>query len=88
MENFKIDNNDQLYIPNVLDTEIILYSTGCPKCKVLETKLQNKGIYYTKNSSISDMTDLGISAVPVLRIGDVYFSFSEAIKWLNDIKGE
>ena len=63
--------------------EIILYSTGCPKCKILETKLQNKGIYYTKNTSLNEMTRLGFTNVPMLKINDSYLEFGEAVKWVN-----
>lgn len=31
---------------------ITLYSTGCPKCKVLKKKLEEKGIKYTENNSV------------------------------------
>ena len=63
--------------------EIILYSTGCPKCKILETKLQNKGIYYTKNTSLNEMSRLGFTNVPMLKINDSYLEFGEAVKWVN-----
>lgn len=63
--------------------EIILYSTGCPKCKILETKLQNKGIYYTKNTSLNEMARLGFTNVPMLKINDSYLEFGEAVKWVN-----
>ena len=32
--------------------EIIFYSTKCPKCKVLEMKMQKKNIQYTENNDI------------------------------------
>ena len=28
------------------DNDVVLYSTGCPKCKVLEAKLKNHKIFY------------------------------------------
>jgi glutaredoxin len=34
---------------------ITLYSTGCPKCKVLETKLNNKNIEFNVNTDVDEM---------------------------------
>ena len=62
----------------------ILYSTGCPKCKVLEKKLESKGIAYEKNNSVDEMLELGISEVPVLNVYGQLLNFSEAIEWVNN----
>ena len=50
---------------------IILYSTGCPKCKVLKSKLEEKNIEFVENNSVEEMTGLGITQVPVLFVGGV-----------------
>lgn len=62
---------------------IYLYSTGCPKCKVLEKKLQDKGISYGIKSDIEEMTALGITQVPVLKVNDKLLQFKEAVDWVN-----
>ena len=62
----------------------ILYSTGCPRCKVLEKKLESKGIAYEKNNSVDEMLELGISEVPVLNVYGQLLNFSEAIEWVNN----
>ena len=62
----------------------ILYSTGCPRCKVLEKKLESNGIAYEKNNSVDEMLELGISEVPVLSVYGQLFNFSEAINWINN----
>ena len=67
-------------------SEIILYSTGCPKCRILETKLQSKGIYYTKNTSVDEMTKLGFTNVPMLEVDNGYLDFGEAVRWINEVK--
>lgn len=64
--------------------EIILYSTNCPKCKILERKLTEKNIKFTKNNNVIDMTELGIDQVPVLSIDGKLLSFVEANKWINE----
>lgn len=64
--------------------EIILYSTNCPKCKILEKKLTEKNIKFTKNNNVIDMTELGIDQVPILSIDGKLLSFVEANKWINE----
>ena len=83
MVRYKTLENGQMCISEVVMDEIILYSTGCPKCKILETKLQNKGICYTKNTSVSTMEKLGFTTVPVLSVGEKCMEFGEAVKWIN-----
>lgn len=63
---------------------IILYSTGCPKCNVLKKKLTGKNIEYTENNDIDVMTSLGIDQVPVLSVGGKLMDFAEANKWVNE----
>ena len=84
MVQYKTDENGQLYIQEITKEEIILYSTGCPKCKVLERKLHDKGIYYTKNKSLNEMERLGFTTVPVLYVSGKYLKFNEAVKWINE----
>lgn len=64
--------------------EIILYSTNCPKCKILEKKLTEKNIKFTKNNNVIEMSELGIDQVPVLSIDGKMLSFVEANKWINE----
>ena len=69
--------------------EVIVYSTPiCPKCKVLKTKLDKKGILYTENQDIDKMNELGIMSVPYLQInGGRPMDFAEANKWVNSQEG-
>ena len=64
--------------------EVILYSTGCPKCRVLERKLSDKGIDFTENTSLDEMETLGIMEVPVLSVDGELLGFLDAIQWLNN----
>lgn len=63
---------------------ITLYSTGCPKCKVLKSKLEAKNIEFVENNSVEEMTALGIAQVPVLSVGGVLFDFKQAVEWVNN----
>lgn len=65
--------------------DIILYSTGCPKCKILKMKLEDKNIDYVENDDIETMISLGIEQVPVLSVDNKLFQFAEAVKWVNEL---
>lgn len=62
---------------------VILYSTGCPKCRVLKQKLDSKSIHYAEENSVDVMLSLGIMQVPVLSVDGKLLSFSEANEWVN-----
>lgn len=65
---------------------MVLYSTGCPKCRVLEAKLTQKNIQFEINSSIEEMESLGFSEVPMLKIDDgTILSFPEAVQYINKL---
>lgn len=65
---------------------IVLYSTGCPKCKVLKQKLDSKPIQYTENNSVDEMLALGITQAPVLSVDGKLLTFVEANEWVNKIQ--
>ena len=65
--------------------EVTLYSTGCPKCKILETKLSQKNIEYSIFSDVDKMIDMGFQSVPILEVDKKVMSFGEAVKWINEI---
>lgn len=64
---------------------IILYSTGCPKCNVLTKKLKSKDVEFSVVNDIETMRNLGISEVPVLSLDEKLLSFKEAVDWLNTL---
>ena len=62
----------------------ILYSTNCPKCKVLETKLKNKNIEFEICDDVDLMLSKGIQQAPYLEVDNELMDFSNAIKWVNE----
>lgn len=62
---------------------IVIYSTGCPKCKVLELKLKQKNIQYKEVTDVEEITKLGIFSVPQLSINGEVLDFGKAINWVN-----
>ena len=64
---------------------IVMYSTDCPKCRVLEAKLNAKGIEYTVCNDVAEMERMGFSTVPVLSVDGHNYEFSEAVKYINEL---
>lgn len=67
---------------------ITLYSTGCPKCQVLEKKLNNEGIEFSISNDIDVLIEKGFMTAPVLEIDDEYFEFKNAIEWLKNRRND
>ena len=65
--------------------EIVLYSTHCPKCKVLETKLKQKGIEYTEINDVTELIENGYKSAPILKVNEKYLEFSDAVKYVNSL---
>ena len=65
--------------------EIILYTTHCPKCKVVETKLKQKNIKYEECADIKIMQDKGLTFAPVLEVDGNLYDFAEAVKFINNL---
>lgn len=66
-----------------IEKKVVLYSTGCPKCRVLEAKLNEKHIQYEVNSSVDDMEALGLMELPALDVDGELYNFVTAVKWAN-----
>lgn len=66
--------------------EIIFYSTHCPKCKVIETKLKQAGLEYTEFDNVEEMLAMGIRTAPMLKVDGKLMDFSEANKFLRGVQ--
>ena len=65
---------------------VVLYRTHCPKCKVLEIKLKQKGIEYTEVDDVEFMKEKGFKSAPMLEIdGETLLTFGEAVKWISGV---
>lgn len=62
---------------------ITLFSTGCPKCRILKQKLDAAHIDYVVAQDLSELYEKGFMTVPILKIDNKYLEFSDAIKWVN-----
>ena len=64
-------------------SEIILYSTGCPKCTVLKKKLAEHNIEFIENNDVEEMTKLNFISVPILEVDGKRMNFKEAVEWIG-----
>ena len=62
---------------------IILYTTHCPKCRVLEKKLEKANIQYKTCEDTAVMNEKGFTSAPVLEVDDKLLTFKEAVDWIN-----
>lgn len=67
---------------------ITLYTINCPKCKVVEMKLDQKGIKYDKIEDEQLVVKFGeennIRTAPILVVDGKILDFSNAIKYINE----
>lgn len=64
--------------------EIVLYEHGCPRCKVLKSKLDQKGIKYKNISDVEVMKTKGFTEAPKLEVNGIIMDFKEAIEWIGE----
>lgn len=64
--------------------DIVLYSTHCPKCGVLEKKLDMAGIEYQFVDDADVMIEKGFMSAPMLEVDGTPMDFMTAIKWVNE----
>lgn len=64
---------------------VLVYSTHCPKCNVLEKKLKMVGINYTVIDDQEQMIAMGLKSAPYLQVncGEL-MDFTAAMKWIKE----
>lgn len=68
-----------------MDNNIVLYTTGCPKCKILKEALDEKGVSYKEETDVKLMISMGIVAAPVLGVNGELMDFGKAFYWVNNL---
>lgn len=67
--------------------EIKLYTTGCPKCQILERKLDSKGFGFKKitdNEVIMEKAEeYNTMSVPFCEVNGNFKSFKDMMEWIN-----
>ena len=64
--------------------EIILYEHGCPRCKVLKSKLDQKGIQYQNITDVEIMKSKGFTEAPKLEVDGIIMDFKTAVEWIGE----
>lgn len=69
--------------------KVILYSTPtCPKCKVIEIKLNQLGYEVERHMDINELESLGLKSVPWVKYEDLpLMDFGKATKWIKTLGG-
>lgn len=63
-----------------------IYTTGCPRCQVLEDKLEDAGIKFEKEEDVGIMLNKGFVSVPILEVDGKVMNYKEAFNWITDRK--
>ena len=66
--------------------KITFYTTDCPKCEMLKSKLDAKNISYEICKDIDVMTSKGLKSAPALEVDNTIYNFKEAIKFINSLE--
>lgn len=62
---------------------VTLYTTGCPRCKVLESKLNEAGIKYGVVNDPDKIIEMGFNTAPVMTVDGTIYQFKDAIEWIG-----
>lgn len=62
---------------------IKLLTTHCPRCTVLQKKLNSKNIDYVEITDIEEIQSYGVDTVPILIVDEEIMDFSAAVQWIN-----
>lgn len=63
---------------------VTLYTIHCPKCNILEKKLNAAGITYLRIDDRDEIAKQGFDLMPVLEVDDKIMGFKEAVDWVNE----
>lgn len=63
--------------------KVTFYSNDCPRCKILQQKLDEKGVMYEKVSDVEIMKQKGFMSVPMLEVDGKIMTYLEAINWIR-----
>ena len=65
---------------------VVLYTIECPKCVILEKKLEAKNIKFLRVSDEETIRAKGFgdSSFPILKVDGVVMGYKTAIQWVNN----
>lgn len=66
-----------------------IYTTGCPKCRVLEKKLEQLGETYETVNDVQKVVEVGrregILSAPILERDGKFYDFTHAVSLVNEL---
>lgn len=64
-----------------------LYSNDCPRCKVLEKKLNQKNIMFEKITDFEPdvLFNQGYVMLPVMQVDDIMYDYKDAVQYIQNI---
>lgn len=75
----------QFIIREELFLNVVLYSTGCPQCQVLETLLHQAKIQFTVCNDEAKMNEIGLKSVPSLDVDGNKMNMLQAFNWIKEV---
>lgn len=69
-----------------MEDNVILYTIHCPKCNVLQKKLELKNVNYSIVDDTAVMEEKGFTSSPMLEVNGKVMDFGQANLWVNSIK--
>lgn len=70
---------------------VTLFSTDCPRCKILESKLAEKKIAFNVikgDQAIEYISSRGFMSAPLLMVDGTNYEFGKAIRWVNEYENK
>jgi len=67
----------------MMERKIVLYTTGCPKCRVLEKLMNQKEIKFEVETNKDVLVEKGFQQVPMLEVDGVIMDFGLAFRWAS-----
>ena len=66
--------------------KVKLYTTHCPKCKILEERLNEKKVKYEVIDNIEELQKMNFKSVPNLEIDGKIYNYLDSIRYLKKMK--
>jgi glutaredoxin len=64
---------------------VTLYTTHCPKCKILLERLEKKNIAFETCEDMKVLVAKGFKTVPMLEVDGQMMDFMQANKWVSEV---
>ena len=66
---------------------VVLYSTNCSRCQILERKLHQANLDFTKITQFDaqDFIDKGFYSAPILEVDGEYMKYADAVQFINNL---